>query len=343
MASVGEGVTMERIIRYTEQLQLAGAYLHEKGKQHARLSLILCDNVVELLAHERCRTYLMREASWLSAPKLSTKDREAALGQRFAPKTNLLLRIGDITQDERDFAAQAHSLRNECYHAAATHAEIAWRVAWQYHELGCDLFERLRQTGMSWGGPIHQSEPTREILNRAGFIGGGFPGDWEGTFGKLAALLRATKPSAKDTLGEVLSAAGQRRFSELASTIQFLAQDGLQTDNLDDAIREAYFCGTFDFDALSAGIDTQTQPGFIEFHKRREAAHATFASPLRFARVEDWAKRAESLAEEPSPTRALVKYMDLRRESEQADTVLHEMGQQLDEAIQLQIDIARGK
>lgn len=334
---------MERIVRYTEQLQLAGAYLHEQGSQHARLSLILCDNVVEMLAHERCRHYLLREASWFSPPQLSTKDREAARGQRFTPKIDLLLRLGDFHQDERDFAAQAHTLRNECYHAAATHAEIAWRVAWEYHELACKLFERMRPAGMSWGGPIPQSEPARELLERAGFKGGRFSGDWDCACGNLSGVLRATKPSAHRSLGEVLSAAAQRRFDELVSTIEFLAQDGLQTDDLDEVLRVAFFYGMFDVDSLSVGIDTQTQRGIVEFHKRREAAEASFVSPLRYARVERWVQRAKGLSGEANPTRALVKYMDLRRESKDADTVLHEMGRQLDEGIQLQIDIARGK
>ncbi|MGP1346146.1 MAG: hypothetical protein ACTS3F_05685 [Phycisphaerales bacterium] len=334
---------MEQIVCYVEQLQLAGAYLHEKGTQYARLSLILCDNVVEVLAHERCRHYLLRDASWLSAPKLSTKDREAARDQRFTPKMDLLFRLGDITKDERNFAAQAHALRNECYHAAATHSEISWRVAWEYHELACELFERLRPVGMSWGGQIPQSASAADLLERARFKGGRSPGDWDGAFGRLSAALRAKKPSTNDSLGKVLSDAASRRFSELVSTIEFLAQDGLQTDDLDEAIRVAFFCGTFDFDSLTADIDTQTRSGFVEFHKRRETAQTSFGSPLRFARIEGWVKRSEALASEASSTMALVKYMDLRRESDDADTILHEMGRQLDEGIQLQIDIARGK
>lgn len=334
---------MDRIIRYTEQLQLAGVYLQEKGKQHARLSLILCDNVIEMLAHERCTNYLLREAPWLSAPKLTTKDREAARGQRFTPKVDLLLRLGDITKDERDFAVQAHVLRNECYHAAATHSEIAWRIAWEYHELACSLFERFGQSGMTVGGQVHQSQPTRELLEKAGFTGGEFPRDWTGTFGKLGSQLRTTKPATSDTLGKVLSLAAQRRFSEMVSTVKFLAQDGLNTDDLDEAIREAYFCGTFDFDSILTGLDTQTQPSLVEFQRRREAARAAFVSPLRFTRVEGWVKRSKLLAAESSPTIAIVKYMDLRRESEQADTILNEMGRQLDDAIQLEIDAARGK
>lgn len=338
-----EYAPMDRIIRYTEQLQLVGAFLHETGKYYARLSLILCDNVIEMLAHERCTNYLLQEASWLSVPKLTAKDRDAARGQRFTPKIDLLLRLGDITQDERDFAAQAHALRNECYHAAATHSDIAWRIAWEYHEIACSLYERFGQSGMTVGGQVHQSHPTRELLEKAGFMGGDFPSDWTDTFNKLGSLLRATKPATSDTLGKVLSLAVQRRFSEMVSTVEFLAQDGLQTDDLDEAIREAYFCGTFDFDSLVTGIDTQTKLGFVEFHKRREAARTTFVSPLRYSRIKGWIKRSVSLATESSSTLAIVKYMDLRRESEEADMILNEMGQQLDKAIQLQVDIARGK
>jgi hypothetical protein len=307
------------------------------------LSLILCDNVVELLAHEQCEIHLSRDAAWQAAPKLSEKDSEAARGQYFQPKLDLLQRRGVVTQAERDFSAQAHILRNECYHAAATHFDISWRVAWEYHELACDLFGRLGQSGMTWGGPVHQSAAAKELLEKSGIAGDGLPANWGEAFSNLTALLRGTKPDAAKTLSEVLSAAARRRFGEIRSTIEFLAHDGLETDNLEDAIREAYFWKTFDFESIAVGVDIQTPEGFADLHQRREDSRTAFISPLRMVRVEGWVARAESLTREVSPAIAMVKYMDLRRESEKAYTILHEAGRQLDEAIQLQIDINRGK
>lgn len=102
---------MHRLIRYTEQLQLAGAFLHEKGQQYARLALILCDNVVELLGHEQCEMYLLKEAKGWSITKLSKAERADARGQEFAPKVNLLVKLKDVTEEQRDFATRAHTQR----------------------------------------------------------------------------------------------------------------------------------------------------------------------------------------------------------------------------------------
>lgn len=327
---------MERLVQYTEQLQLAGAFLHEKGKQHARLSLILCDNVVELLAHERCQTYLANETSWLAPSPLTTKQREAAMGQVFRDKLNLILHFKDVSQAERDYAVDAHSLRNECYHAAATHAEIAWQVAWDYHELACLLFDRLSPSGMSWDGAIHQSDATSRILKQARFDGGRFPSDWKAAIGTLASLLRSTKPKSDASLGSVLSVAATRQFADLISTVKFVAEEGMQTESMDDVIKEAFFYGTFDFESLGTGLDV------TESLKRQEAAHATFVAPLRFKQLEGWATRATALKNEKSPTSALAKYMTLRRESEVAEVVIHRMGGQLAAYQQHQEDEAMG-
>ncbi len=98
---------MHRLIRFTEQLQLAGAFLHEQGQQYARLALILCDNVVELLAHEQCEMYLLKEAKGWSITKFSNAERADARGQEFAPKINLLVKLKDVTEEQRDFVRRA--------------------------------------------------------------------------------------------------------------------------------------------------------------------------------------------------------------------------------------------
>lgn len=334
---------MHRLIRYTEQLQLAGAFLHEKGPQYARLALILCDNVVELLAHEQCEMYLLKEAKGWSITTLSKAERADARGQEFVPKVNLLVKLKDVTEEQRDFATRAHTLRNECYHVAAMHQEIAWPVAWEYHELACTLFDRLRRGSFILGGADQQSETTQSLFDAAG-LNGQFPGNFEESLAKLNGLLRATKPAARAPLGTMLSAAAKRRFTQLVEYLDFIAHDGLETDSHDDAIKEAYFAATLDIDALSEGLDMQQgHEGFAEFHRRREDAHAKYVPPLRATNIEKWLKRSESLAKEKSSAKAIVKYMDLRRESKDAVEYIHEMATQLDDAIQLQIDIARGK
>lgn len=334
---------MERLVQYVEQLQLAAAFLHQKGHQHARLSLILCDNVVELLAHERCQHYLLNEdPPWIAPPKLKDTDKADARGQEFAPKLNLLSRLGDIREDERDFATRAHTLRNECYHTAALHEEIAWQVAWDYHELACVFFDRLRQSGYSYGGPVPKSEATAKVLEEAGFVGGRFPAKLEPALARLTEVLRALKPSSTEPLRKVLARAAKRRVASLIDAITFLANEGREKMSEDTAIREAFFRGTVNHDALKDGIDTQTREGFVEFHRRYDEAKSKYVSPVRFVQVQGWLNRAEKLTGAKTPTKALICYMDILRDSEKADTFIHEAASDLDAAHQLAFDESRG-
>ena len=334
---------MHRLARYVEQLQLAGVYIHEKkSHQLARLSLILCDNVVELLAHERCLYHQRMDASfWRMEPKLSKNDQAKALGQKFNPKLNLLVQLGDVKPAERDFATRAHLLRNECYHNATLNEQIAGAVAWEYHELACTLFERLRQPGYILGGTIFQSEASRMLLEEAGF-NGGFP-DIEKAHPILTGLLRKTKPPIPEPLGIVLAAAAKRRFSQLIHAIESIAHDGVQSDVPDEAIKEVYFRVAVDIQELTVDLNTQTHEGFVEGHRRVQEAHAKYVPSLRFKRVVGWLKRADALLKEQNATSAMIKYMDLLRESREAHTIIHEAATQLDLAIDNEINVRLGK
>ncbi len=335
---------MERLVQYIEQLQLAGVFLHEKGRQHARLSLILCDNVVELLAHERCNHYLLSEPPpWIAPPKLKGTDKADARGQDFAPKLNLLARLGDIEGDERDFATRAHTLRNECYHTAAMHEEVSWQVAWDYHELACSLFGRLRQGGYSYGGPVPKSEAAAKVLEQAGFVGGRFPVKLDAALAQLPMILRALKPPSSEPLRKVLSRAAKLRITGLMDAITFLANDGHEKMSEDEAIRQSFFRAVINHDELKHGIDVQSRVGFVELLRRYDEAKSKYVSPVRFAQVRGWLNRAEKLASAKTPAKAMVCYMDILRESEDSDTFIHEAASDLDAGHQLAIDEARGK
>ena len=333
---------MYRTVQFVEQLQLAGAFLGESGDQYGRLSLILCDNVVELLAHEQCEYQIVRDSRPYIGGKLSAADKRDAAGQKFAPKVNLLVRTGDVTESERDFATRAHTLRNECYHTATAHSDVAWAVAWEYHELACDLFYRLRPWAYVIEGKVPCSDAAKRILAGAGLWGKVLPGV-ESAMPKLVEALRQTKPERDEPFAKVLSTASGRRFDELEDTAVFLARDGLESDDLDAAIKQAFFLSQVDYARLRDGVDVQTDVGFREFHRRLDAERAAFRSPVRMSDIRRWARAGQALSAAKDRTKALVKYVDLLRESEDAVEVLHTAGRQLDEHIQLQIDIARGK
>ncbi|PKM47519.1 MAG: hypothetical protein CVV03_03075 [Firmicutes bacterium HGW-Firmicutes-8] len=137
---------MEYLLPCIEQLDLAASLLDSASPIRSRLSLILIDNIVELMAHQKCEE-LIRQDSWfpkVNPPKYSAGDRGDALGSKFANKFRFLSRIGIISSDERDFTLFCHSIRNEAYHLGVFHDDFIFELAWNYHKLACGYFLRLK-------------------------------------------------------------------------------------------------------------------------------------------------------------------------------------------------------
>lgn len=330
---------MERISRYTDLLLSAGTFLHDPSAQMARLSLILCDNAVELLVYERCLRYT-RMPEWMLAGRvLTSSDKDIALGDKFPPKIKFLVKFGDLNSDESEFVLQAHSLRNQAYHMARTQESIAKSVAWNYHELACVLFERLFPGDITDTGHVPCSQASRAVLEKAGM--GKSPMSF--TFSNIPALvreLRASKPAQGSSLASHLSASACGRFADLLHNLAFLERDG-GSASPDEALNRAYW-SKIDIEKLFQGLD-ETPSSYAEKFRRLDAAQTACKAPVQFKQITKWSSRAEKIAREISPTKALSKYMGLVRESKEVVDVVTNAAVALDDAIQQEIDRIRGK
>ncbi len=336
---------MKRLVRFVDQLQLAGKYLHEEGTQFARLSLVLADNVVELLVHERCQQHLIKDEFWgvMFERRLSKSDREAARGQSFKDKINLLVRLGDIPEDVCEFAKRAHEIRNQCYHEAVKLESVWWRVAWSYHELACKMFKHLRAPGIIWGPAFSPSNETQTLLRAAGIESAGdFGGDTDAV-DRLTNLIRGVKPQPITTLQEVLTNAAQSRIRNLLEQLEFIAHDGLDTESLEDALFESCFGATVDVSKISSEFDMDSSDGIKEFIKALDRERFNYSPPVTLKRVYGWQRRAKALKGENSESHCMKKFMDLLRESEVIYAYVDEASTTLDQKIQAEIDSYRGK
>jgi hypothetical protein len=320
---------------------MAATFLHTATPQHARLALILCDNVVELLAHERCQWALAKDRYWITG-KLSNAERAAARGQDFAPKLNFLVKQGEIAPTERDYAIRAHGLRNEAYHTAYLHDGIAWAVAWHYHELACTLFARLEPAMIEITEP--RCSPSLEGKFRAaGLLGDRLLGGRKDGMAMLVRLLQSAKPAQRKPLGEVLAEVATERFDELLNSLRFLVENGPDGATEDAALHEVYFFTTLDREEIHRGLDLRSDQGRREFNRRLTAAKVAYQSPLRASRIQKWLERARDLSTERDVTAALIRYTDLIRESDEAVEFISEAASQLDAVMQNEIDRMRGK
>ena len=83
------------------------------------------------------------------------------LGHHVEEKTKFCRKVGIITQDEFVFIATGHKYRNELYHVGIRHDDMIYALAWQYHELACDLFVKLKPRAFGWGPNLQISETAK--------------------------------------------------------------------------------------------------------------------------------------------------------------------------------------
>lgn len=327
-----------------EQLDLAGRQLHLPGVSYARFALLLVDNVIELMCHQQAEFLVLLDkdrAHWASRA-YSVRDEKAALGQHFDEKVKFVARADKLTDSQRDFILRAHQFRNECYHAGLVHEDIVWDLAWHYHDLACELMEQLRP-GWAWfvqyrGGP---SDAIQEHLKNAGLVEDLM--DLPERMPQIINSVKAVKPPSERSLSQILSESAERQLQRILEGIEFIARDGLETEDLDEALKAVLFRRQPELDELKAGLDLQSPEGCKEWFERFNAAEAAFVAPIRIESLERWRDRAADLAREQSPSMALVKYTDLRRDFSELAECVAEAATQLDQEIQHQIDVFRGK
>lgn len=144
-------VDMRQIYACVDQLDLAAQQLTDAGPYSSRIALILIDNAVELMLHRRCKEHALERYSLGDRPA----DKEAkaihkSLSQRFEEKPKFCCKeLGVISELERDFILSAHKYRSEAYHIGILHEDILHALAWEYHELGCQLFGRFPPRSMT--------------------------------------------------------------------------------------------------------------------------------------------------------------------------------------------------
>ena len=123
---------MRYIVPCVEQLDRAASELQEGSPVSNRLSIILTDNIVELMAHRRCESTFQnrrRQRDSEVGGRYSRSTQGRVLGQRFDEKTKFLLAEGDINESEFNFIRICHAVRNEAYHTGLAHEEILGPLA----------------------------------------------------------------------------------------------------------------------------------------------------------------------------------------------------------------------
>lgn len=321
-----------------DQLDLALDQLAVRDRNFDRFALMLIDNVVELTLHRYARDKAGENKMWghLGSPKHDPRVIEKALGQNFDAKVKAGAKLGLIDNSVCESILYLHSFRNTAYHKGLRHEKILHSLVIFYFRSACAVLKVYKPRWWSW----HSSD---KISHRAmKYLG-------KEEFGKHVEAFKA----AYDRLDEVAASMEEALVSDLASdmlntidsvdgAISFLACDGPEKKSRDDVIVDSQaWPFAFTEEAKEFAVQNGCPESCVGPYVDWIAKHYDW--PIKKDPIPSWRARLETLEREPNYHKALKRYCDFMRQTEDIRSKLTEAAAQLDAHIQEQIDIARGK
>jgi hypothetical protein len=320
-----------------DQLDLALDQLAVLDRNFDRFALMLIDNVVELTLHKYVEDKARENDLWgrFDTPKHDPKIIEKALGQNFDAKVKAAVKLGLIDNDAGESILNLHSFRNTAYHKGLRHEKILHSLAVFYFRCACSLLKAYEPKWWSWGSSDRISHRAMKYLGKNTFGAG------EERF--LAAYER---------LDEVVVTMGGDLVVDLASdmdgiiesiddAISFLADEGRENTRDQVVIYSQAWGFAFTDEAKGFAKNSGCTETCVGPYVDWIAANYNWS--VKRDPIPSWRSRHESLLSEGNPHKALKKYCDFMRQTEAIRSTLMKSAMQLEQHLQSQIDIARGK
>ena len=131
---------MRVVIPVAEQLDRARREILVGGPLNGRIGLILIDNALELMCHQKAAEILERDRE---SRILSPAQRSDARGQVFGRKVAFLRGLGHIADDQVRAVTIFHRHRNQLYHAGLRNDPVVDHLARRYFALTIELMAPL--------------------------------------------------------------------------------------------------------------------------------------------------------------------------------------------------------
>jgi hypothetical protein len=321
-----------------DQMDLALDQLAMKDRNFDRFACMLIDNVVELTLHQHARAKDYENRLWrtIDKPKYDPQLVTPALGQRFDAKLRLARATQMIPAETADSIHHLHAFRNVVYHAGMRHEGILHPIAIFYFLNACTVLK-----GFS---PNYWSSSSRDqISHRAIKYLGGTVKIFKQKEAFLAAYSRLEQVA--QSLGDTLVVS---LHSDLSETIQrtnkqldFLADDSPKPTTRREAVIQAQ---AWPFAFTTEGEEWARANGCSAtgVHDYVAWLSKAYPWPAKSDPIPGWKKRLAQLKVEQDPHKALRKYSDFMKQTEEIRGHIDEAAANLDGYIQNQIDIARG-
>ena len=321
-----------------DQLDLALDQLAVKDRNFDRFALMLVDNVVELTLHKFIQDKAGENEMWgrLGEPKHDPKVVEKGLGQNFDAKAKAGCKLGLIDEQICESILNLHSFRNTAYHKGLRHERILHSLVVFYFRNACNLLSAYKPRWWSWSSSDQTSHRAMKYLGNARL------GRHEEIFKAAYARLEEVASTMDENFVGDLSADMSEAIELIDGAIDFLSSDSPDKKTRDQAVIDSQ-AWPFAF--------TQDAKDFARQNGCTESSIGAYVDwlvdnynwPIKADPIPSWRSRLDALSKEKDYHKALKRYCDFMRQTEEIRSQISEAAAQLDAHIQHQIDVARGK
>ena len=158
---------MRLVVPVAEQLDRARREILVGGPLNGRIGLILIDNALELMCHQKATEILERDRAIQS---LNQAQRNDARGQVFSRKVAVLRALGHIGDDQARAVTIFHRHRNQLYHAGLRNDPVVDHLARRYYALTIGLMAPLLGAArhLRWEADLLEDTARRLLPELAG-------------------------------------------------------------------------------------------------------------------------------------------------------------------------------
>ena len=335
---------MERLVPIVDQLEEAKTFILRADLSHLRLALLLLDNASEVLMyravneeltwHDYKSRIFSRAREIMPADKLeafraemgysplSSKERKTLL-QNYNAKVDFLSAFnkeGHIPVPLGGVLKAFHRYRNEAYHRDRVRKETIRPVVMVFFDIVADLILVFRPGSMSYAS----TDDWSEFYKRYGFD---YPHQVLDGLEKIVDVLKKDMCPDINTIAGDLADHIESRVDEMEDALGFLLKDSGAGFSIEEELRRVQFWAEFDYVP----------------HNRDEEGFRTYAAPITLETFAEWRLQGNQLRDELDKLALFLRFAQIEASIEPIEERVHEAASLLDEAIQFEIDRARGK
>lgn len=335
---------MERLVLIVDQLEETKSFIRRADLSRLRLALLLLDNASEVLMYRAVteeltwhdfRSKLFSRAQEVMSgdeleafrkemgySPLSSKERKALL-QNYNAKVDFLSRLkkGRGIPDPVGQVLKAfHRYRNEAYHRDRLRKETIRPVVIVLYDIVTDLMRILKPGSMSYSAPNHWTE----FCKRYGFE---HPHQ---VFRGIDTIVKALKEGMHPNVTDIACALSdhiESRVDEMEYALNFLSNDSGAGFSPQEELRRVQFWAEFDYVP----------------QKKDDERFKDYSAPVSMEKFAEWRSQGNELQSETDKLELFIRFSQIEADIEPIEERIHEAASLLDEAIQAEIDRARGK